>query len=676
MSFENIPLKSIQADVISVTAAGSLLWNDPSGYPVPPASPVPPPVPRDYRWSLVMNITEQSQSSNITRDPGYYNGQDIVVGMWIANASTGQAWQIIQIDSKTTTQVTAIVQDIYRYNTFRDISRNGNGSPIAGTYIAFNTSDEGMPTIDPIPSAGVSSSFGMNLQSRFEYINLQTDYPLYVAGNSFAVNDVLAANSSLHTFVLSDATYRTAIGRVTSISDIVPGWITINPVQKIVDQLDYLPGYVADTIYTSLTNPGQITVTPGGTALYIKLRDYTSSISYSTAQGPTTPGNTFQLNGVNVTIGGSGTLSDLVNATNLVQLNTGVTSSLVLDITQDITNLALLSTTYGEVVLWASSSPASASINGIPVTFNITSNTPGYADYAQAPQMAQSINNAAIPNMVASVSGNSLVITNTAGGSITIVNITNDINAVPFAGSLSGSGLALGVPAATTYRVKFVAIDARAINFMDSVGTAVIDFGLISVENGIKAAGLYIAEGLRQASTTVVANLTALYALSVLIGDQAYVIDSNDGNGNNVGEWSMWIWDGVSWIETGNQDSATTDARSLEYTVTIGSPSTINIGSLSTGRRVSLITVEVTTPFDGAATLAIGYTVNNPSTPQTVTNGLMDSSVIDLSIATTYTTSTDILFGTDTVSGDITVTGDFVIAGATIGSAQIIVSYV
>ncbi len=165
-------------------------------------------------------------------------------------------------------------------------------------------------------------------------------------------------------------------------------------------------------------------------------------------------------------------------------------------------------------------------------------------------------------------------------------------------------------------------------------------------------------------------------ALSPLIGDQAYVIDSADSNGNNVGEWSLWLYDGSIWVETSNQDSSTTDAKSVEYTVTTTSPVSINIGHISTGRRVSLITIEVTTPFDAAATLAIGYQVDNPVPPPPEPQGLMAPGLSDLTVADTYTTSSDILFGTDTAQGDITITADFVLNGATTGMAKIIVSYV
>lgn len=677
MAFQNIPLKAIQALVTSVVGTAAMPWNNPLLYPViPPALP-PAPVQKDYRWRVVMDISNQQQSSNTTRDPGIYNGQDVVVGQWIANLTTGQAWQIINIESKSTAQVTAIVQDIFRYNTFRDPAQLGNGFPVAGTYVVFGVGDTGIPEIDPVPPAGTSSSFGINLLSRFEYINLQYDYPLYQVGNTFAMNDVIAADSVTNSFVLSDSTNRIVIGRVTSISDTIPGWFTINPVQKIVDFLDYLPGGVGDILYTSLSVPGEITTTAGGSQIYIKLRNNTSSVSLSTSTGPTTAGNVFQLNGFDITVGGTGQASDVVSATNLETANTGVTALLVLSPTTVQTNNALITVVYGEPALWASSAPATATINGVLVTFNVTSTDPGYEDYARPAQMAQVINAANIPNIVASTpSLLVLKLTNTAGGAITIVNGTADINGVPFAGSNSGSGLALSTPASVDYLIQFTADDARAINFLDVVGTTVDDFGLVSVENGVKACGLYIAEGLRTAANTVVTNLTQLNSLSPLIGDQAYVIDSDDGSGNNVGEWSLWLYDGAVWVETSNQDSATTDAKSLEYTVTTGSPASINIGIISTGRRITLITVEVTTPFDAPATLDIGYQVNNPSPPPPVPSGLMASGIIDLTVAGTYTTQTDILFGTDTVQGDVDITAEFALAGATVGSAQIIVSYV
>lgn len=677
MAFLNVPLKSIQGTINSVIGTDTMAWYNPISFPVQPGDPQPLPIYKDYRWRVTMSVDNQSQSAYNTRAPGAYNGLDINVGQWIASLTTGQAWQIITIEAKDSNSVTLIVQDIYRYNTFRDPSGAGNGAPNTGTYVVFTIGDTGVPEIDPVPPGGVSSTFGINIQSRFQYINLQYDYPLYQANHTFAYNDTIAADPINHKFVLSDSANRLVIGRITSVSDTVGGWFTIDPVQKIVDNINYLPGDIGDVIYSSLDNPGEITTLPGGTELYIKLRNHTQSISHSLSDGPTIAGSTFQLNSVDVVVGGTGSIANTVSAVNLVTTSTGVTASTVLVSTTVETNNALITSTYGEPALWATTSPATATINGILVTFNITSGDPGYSDYARAADMAASINAANIPNVIASApTPLVLLLTHLTGGSITIINITPDINGVHFAGPNSGSGIVLITAASTTYVIKFLAQDARPINFLDVIGTPVSDFGLVSVENGIKACGLYIEEGLRTASLTVVTGTTQMTALKPLIGDQAYVIDSNDGYGNNVGEWSLWLYNGSTWIRTSNQDSASTDAKSLEYTVTIGSPSSVDIGEISTGRRVTLITVEVSEAFNGPATLSLGYRVNNPLTPETSLSGLMGSGLIDLSILDTFTTSTDVLFGTDTPLGDVTITASFNNGTSTDGVAQIIVSYV
>ena len=677
MSFLNTPIISLQATSTAVVGVSTLPWNNPNNYPLAPGAPTPAPINLPYRWSVTLNIATQSQSSWITRAPGYYTGQDVSVGQWITDTNTGRAWQIYSVTAKTDTQATVLVQDIYRYVTFRDPGRTGNATPpTGGNFIIFALSDNGLPLIDP-SVLGLDSIFFTNLSSRFEYVNLQNDFALYVAGNSFTDGDVIACDTVNHTFTLADASHKTVIGRITSVSGVIPGWITLNPVQKIVDYMDSLPGNVADTIYSSTTTPGAITTTPGGAELYIKLRDYTSSVSVSTAIGPTTPNNVFQLNGTDITVTGSGTAADLITETNLASSTTGVTASIISAPTTDITNLGLISPTYGEPVLSITGTIATATINGVLVSFNIASTDSGYTGFTRGSDMVTAINNAAIPNIVATADlAENITITNTTGAAITIVNVTPDSNGVYFAGPNSGSGLALSVPASTTNLLKFVAIDARAISFIDVVGTPTIDFGLVSVENGVKAAGLYIEQGLRQASTTVVANLTALNSLSALIGDQAYVINSDDGNGNNVGEWSMWLWDGSVWVQTSNQRSATTDAKSLEATLAYNSASSITVGTIGTGTRVTLITVDVSTAFSSSASLTIGYTVTNPSSPVTVPAGLMLAAEIDLSKVDTYSTVTDILFGTDTPQGDVTITATYTGAGSTSGLAKIVVSYV
>lgn len=673
MPFLNIPVKSIPLSMTTIVPTENMNWPVPTD--PPPASPVFQ--PRAYRWRVTMSLppplnTPQTHSSAFTRNPGLYNCMDVNVGMWIGDINNGKAWQIIQVVSKTSEEIIAVIQDVYRYNTFKDQTKQGNGGPSSGNYVAFELGPDGLPAIDTdLPLASV---FTQNISGRFDYINLQYDYPLYQAGNTFQVNDVIAVDPVSHIFVKADSTFKTAVGRVTSISDTMTGWFTINPVQKIVDFLDYLPGNVGDIIYSSTSTTATVTTTPGGAELYVKLRNNTSSVSDSTGAGPTTPGNKFNLNGVSITVGGSGTTANLISAVNAQSSVTGISATTVLAPTVATTDIN--NTKYGQVAQFIGSPNAQATINGTLVTFNIAS--AGDPTLAFPPELAQSINAANIPNIIASsVSGDTLLrITNTAGGAITIVNVQPDSDGMNFAGSNSGSGLPLFTPASTQSSVRFTAVDARPIEFINTVGDPVGNFGLISVENGVKACGLYIQSGLRQSSSNVVNNIAALNALNPIIGDQAYVINSDDGNGNYINQWSTWLYNGTAWVLTGRQSSSTVAAKTITYALTNTSPSSFNIGTIVSGTRVTVITVEVTTAFGSSALLELGYSVANPTNPQSNTSGLMSSQLIDLTKTGVYATTSDILFGTDTATGDVTLTGSFISGGSTTGSAQILISYV
>lgn len=86
-----------------------------------------------------------------------------------------------------------------------------------------------------------------------------------------------------------------------------------------------------------------------------------------------------------------------------------------------------------------------AIINGVPVTFS--NSTQGQATtgqpYALEEDIAASINDAAIPNLIASTLPNNVVLTQITAQPITIVNGLPDAVGVPVAGDASGTGLAL-----------------------------------------------------------------------------------------------------------------------------------------------------------------------------------------------------------------------------------------
>lgn len=542
MTFLNIPVKSITVIVSGILGTASAPWEPVSSYPVGPGQPTPTPIQRDYRWQITMAVEAQAQSSYLTRAPGSYNGQDISVGDWVANLITGEAWQVIEIKSKNDAEVVAVVEDIDRYNTYRATAKNGNGSPIGGNYVVFNISEDGLPEIDPVPAAGISSQFTQNLSGRFGYIGKQYNYSLYQESNTFAVGDVVAVNATSRAIELASDSATQVIGTVTSVSNVSSGWFTLNPVQKIVDNFDSLPGLVGDVIYTDPLNPGQLTLDTTGTPVYVKIRNNSQTTTTGKSVGPTVSGSVFQLNGVNITVGGSGNVAAMVAAINAATATTGVSAETALAPTSVQTNPTLISSTYGEPALYAESSPATATINGVQVIFNIPD--PEYFGYARPPQMAESINSASIPNILATTAGGGsiLVLTNTAGGAINIVNTQSDSGGVNFAGTSSGSGLALSTPASTTSVVKCTAVDARPIGFLDVSGSTVTDFGLQSSGGGVRAAALYIEKAPGEgggggsgvqvffdATTTFPLTIATVPAGSVVSSVNLMILESFDG---------------------------------------------------------------------------------------------------------------------------------------------------
>lgn len=213
-------------------------------------------------------------------------------------------------------------------------------------------------------------------------------------------------------------------------------------------------------------------------------------------------------------------------------------------------------------------------------------------------------------------------------------------------------------------------------NLLPSVDTlnGSSDVGKILGWNGSKWAPATVT-----ASTYVANNLTDRNLLNPTLGDQCYVINSDDGNGNNVGEWSQWIFTGSGpsngWVLLASEISAESKSSTIQVTFGYQTPNSIVVGPLSSGGRVTLITIEVLTPFDGFSTIEVGYTINNPITPETSINGLMTVNESDLATAGVYSAVTDLKFGQDTAEGDITITASRS-GTSTVGVGQITVSYV
>jgi len=236
-----------------------------------------------------------------------------------------------------------------------------------------------------------------------------------------------------------------------------------------------------------------------------------------------------------------------------------------------------------------------------------------------------------------------------------LLNSLADVNVV---GATSGQRLGFDGS-------QWRAVDAAALDSIDlflDVDTSTVPpvGGDALVWNGGSNQWEPLSVGLGASSNTyVVADITARDLLSPAEGDQAFV-----RSGLTAGEWEMYLWD-AAWILISSQDSASTDAKTIEAIVVPATISPVLLGNVSADSRITLITVEVTIAFDGAPALTVGDSGDN--------SRLIDDTLFDLSEIGTYSCTTDVVY-----SGipDTDINGYFAAGGATVGSARILVSYV
>lgn len=170
--------------------------------------------------------------------------------------------------------------------------------------------------------------------------------------------------------------------------------------------------------------------------------------------------------------------------------------------------------------------------------------------------------------------------------------------------------------------------------------------------------------GLGAASNTfVVDDIAARNALSPAEGDSCFVRTGVSG------EYELYLWD-AAWILISTEDSARTDANTAEAIVLFNTGSPVLIGNVSDGSRITNVSIEVTTVFDGTPTLSVGDDGDNAR--------LIDDNMFDLSNLGTYVCNTDYVYdGTEVVgTADTDIKAYFNFAGSTTGEARIIVTHV
>jgi len=611
--------------------------------------------PKFWQWEVVGTVTAQNHGSHLTRKDFQYNGLDIQVGDWIAGATTGVCCRIVSVSSKTATTVTMLVEDWLRYNTFRDA--NGNGIFGPGQCVVFQLNENGHPMIDPVPASITSSTFYQNINSRFQYLNPQMHYVLDQTGHGFSAGDVVSITGSGFAKTTSASANKT-VGTVTNAGP-GPNQFMLRPNTRIIDFLPAIPGSVGDYIYTDNSTAGGLTTnSASGKIQFMKITDAIASSVTGTVVDPTVTANdVIEINETGVTLT-STTLAQTITDINGGTSTHGVTASQ--SPSPSTATTATESLAYGLVGIYPG---GQITINGTNVTFSTT--TAGQAAYGIAvgigADIIADVNAAGPTNITASASGANVVLTNSTGGAITIVNVANDGQGNPVAGASSGSGWALSTGASSGNFIKLTRADGGEILLDQTTGTPLTSLGVFSVHNGRPPLAVAVEQGIVSGGggTTVVANIAARNALSPSVGDMVYVIDA----GNT--EYAFYVYSGGAWKLLADEDSANTDANTISATVTqAGGSGTTAIGTVSDGSRINLISVEVTVAFDDAPTLTIGDASDN--------DRLVTNDEIDLGSVGTYTIQPAYQY---TTGSDATINAYFNVASATSGSAKILVSY-
>lgn len=545
--------------------------------------------PRYYRWRITFSVTAVTHGSNLTRDDFAFNGLDIRVNDWIAGASDPRTLKIVSIEAKTPTSVTCIVEDWLRYNTFK--ASTGNGIFNTGSAVVFTLNENGIPILDPLPST-VNNQFFPGVVSRFQYLNPQVNYVLEQESHNFVKGDAVSVTSD--GFVKSNAA--TAASLVGVVTESGPGdnYFMILPNNKIIDFDPAIPGSQGDTIYIDTDGSLSNVSTATNKIIFLNIQNPVATEQLGSVADPVVPdGTNIKINGADITFVTNTNLTDTISLINTQTANSDVIASSTPSPTVIVSNST--GTANGLV---GGTPPFSATINGTLVSFTTTgSQFPGIS----TPQdMATDINLASINNLVASATATVLTLTEQTGGGITIVNGDTDVSGNPFVGSSNISGLVATTAPTSTSLLKLSRNNGGEILILDASLQFQNSTGVYSGQNGSLPLALNVEQGIRTGGVTVVADISGRDSLSAFVGDQAYVLDAGNA------EWALYLYNGSVWTQIATQDSSTVDARTLTATFTGPFSSNVDVqsmGSVSPGRKITTVSVEVTTPLTGGTSL-------------------------------------------------------------------------
>lgn len=208
-----------------------------------------------YQWTVTFTVTAQSHSSHLTKTYQQYNGLDITPGDWIADIATGSAVRVVSISSASPDTVTAVVEDVDRFNTFNDPTQQGTGIFANGQAFCFVIGDDGLPILSPMTTLyialGANYAWQQDQISRFRYRNyMRSHYSVQQHAHGFNIGDIVRLTPTGYVKATAASFVSNVVGIVSDIGIPGPDWFAFRPVGRVVQNLSpALPGNAGDLIY-------------------------------------------------------------------------------------------------------------------------------------------------------------------------------------------------------------------------------------------------------------------------------------------------------------------------------------------------------------------------------------------------------------------------------------------
>ena len=613
------------------------------------------------RWMLTATVDQVNHSSHLTRVPNIYNGFDIVPGMWVYADGEGKAVRIVSIVNKTEFEISCIVEDVDRYNTFTDKSGTGTGIFSTGRGILFfELGDDGLPVLNPLPDFTDIASVSQ-VEARFRVFNPVVETRFFQLQHGFEEGQVLKLDAITGLFKQAKSDDFHVVGTVTAVGP-GPNYFYLEPSTKIIVDLEPgLPGTAGDVIWLDPTTGDRSTSQNGSsTPLYIKMTNEVESFSIGSLDEPVTwDGTKIKLNNHNIVFSnpdGPIDTASMISIINEHTEKTGVVASM-----GSPTNIIVGSAMYATSTL---SDDMKFELNGFPIIVaKGKSIVYGESDMIGWWDVIRSINEQTNNHGVyGSFDSNTGFISfeHAGGGSIKFVNVYpeltsgNDMTVTDMIGILEDN------PASTPSRLKLTRPDGGQIIISDVMGTFTQDTGVHSAANGKLPLALVVTKSMNATSNFMVADIPAMNALTnIRSGDQVFV-----QNGVTPGEWELYVRTGEVFTKISDYDSASTDSKTLSIDVDFNSVSPILLGNISDGTRIVNVSVVVTEEFSDDSVLSVGV-IGQPE-------AIMSSSIIDLTVNGSYESGTSFMYSGDE-DGEVHVFVDA--SGSVSGKAKIIVSY-